>query len=176
MSGRKTQIDWEAIERDYRVGSLSVREIARRYEVEPSTITRRAKKEDWARDYSEEVRQRTRAGLIELAQQTAQHDATESNKVLRDGIEVAVETNLAVIRAHLAGIKSSTARLDRLTLIFDGLVGSAESFSDIAKASSSFESLVRAQKTLVAMEREAIGIDDKKKGDGDGPTVYNMSF
>ena len=67
MAGRKDQIDWEAIERDYRIGQLSVREIARRHEVEASTITRKAKKETWARDYSEEVKAKTRAGLVELA-------------------------------------------------------------------------------------------------------------
>ncbi len=160
MAGRKDQIDWEAIERDYRIGQLSVREIARRHEVEASTITRKAKKETWARDYSEEVKAKTRAGLVELAKQQAQQDATESNNALRDGIDIAVETNLRVLSMHQKGIRENADRLARLVSKFDSLADSAADLMDMTKVASSFESLVRAQKTLVGLEREALNIDD----------------
>lgn len=164
MAGRREQIDWEAVERDYRLGQLSVREIARRHEIEASTITRRAKKESWVRDFSEEVKARTRAGLVDIAKQQAQQHATDSNTALRDGIEIAVETNLRVLREHQAGIRGNAERLARLTEKFDTLADSAADLMDMTKAASSFESLVRAQKTLVALEREALNIDSGNEG------------
>ena len=174
MAGRKDQIDWEAVERDYRLGQLSVREIARRHEIEASTITRRAKKEVWARDFSEEVKARTRAGLVDIAKQQAQQHATASNTALRDGIDIAVETNLRVLRQHQAGIRENAVRLQRLTEKFDVLAEEAADLNEMSKAAGSFESLVRAQKTLVGLEREALNIDDGKE---EGiQTVFNMQF
>jgi len=174
VAGRKEQIDWEAIERDYRLGQLSVREIARRHEVEASTITRRAKKEEWVRDFSEEVKARTRAGLVDIAKQQAQQHATESNEALRDGIEVAVESNLRVLRQHQTGIRENADRLERLTQKFDTLAQSAADLMDMTKVASSFESLVRAQKTLVALEREALNIDDTGKSSETGDININF--
>lgn len=165
MAGRKEKIDWEAIERDYRLGQLSVREIARRYEVEASTITRRAKKESWVRDFSDEVKARTRAGLIETAKQQAQQHATESNEALRDGVEVAVETNLRVLRQHQVGIRDNSGRLDKLTAKFDSLLELAADLNEMGKAASAFESMVRSQKTLVGLERQALNIDEEASPD-----------
>jgi transposase-like protein len=173
MSGRK-QIDWEAIERDYRLGQLSVREISRRHEIEASTITRRAKKEAWARDFSEEVKARTRAGLVEIAKQQAQQHATDSNTALRDSVDIAVETNLKVLREHQIGIRGNAERLARLTEKFDTLAESAADLMDMTKAASSFESLVRAQKTLVGLEREALNIDSKDENAGVGDITISF--
>lgn len=173
MSGRK-QIDWEAIERDYRLGRLSVREISRRHEIEASTITRRAKKEAWARDFSEEVKARTRAGLVEIAKQQAQQHATDSNTALRDSVDIAVETNLKVLREHQIGIRGNAERLARLTEKFDTLAESAADLMDMTKAASSFESLVRAQKTLVGLEREALNIDSKDENAGVGDITISF--
>ena len=163
MAGRKEQIDWEAVERDYRIGSLSVREIARRYEIEASTITRRAKKESWARDYSEEVKRRTRAGMVELATQHAQQDATECNTALRDGIDVAVETNLKVLREHQSGIRENHKRLSRLTEQFDTISAGISDMHEMTKATSSFEAIIRAQKLVISMEREALNLGEAEK-------------
>jgi len=163
MAGRKDPIDWEAIERDYRLGQLSAQELGRRHGVPASTITRKAKRDKWIEDFSDEIKARTKAGLIELAKQQAQQHATESNSALRDGIEVAVAINVAIIRQHQTGIRSNRDRLERLTEKFDTLVGTAADLNEIAKAAGSFESMVRTQKTLVGLERQAFNISDEQK-------------
>jgi predicted DNA-binding protein YlxM (UPF0122 family) len=48
--------DWEAIEREYRAGQLSVREIARQYAVSEGAIRKRAKAEGWERALADVVR------------------------------------------------------------------------------------------------------------------------
>lgn len=171
MAGRKEQIDWEAIERDYRLGQLSIRELARRFGIEPSTITRKAAKDAWVRDLSQEVKARTRAGLVELAKEKAQQLATESNVALRDGIDVAVESNLRKISEHQSSIGQNQGRLLTMQTKLDSMIPEAESLHDMVKAASAFESLVRSQKTLIALEREALGLDEK---DGETPKTQNQ--
>lgn len=162
MAGRKDPIDWEAIERDYRLGQLSAQELGRRHSVPASTITRKAKRDKWVKDFSEEIKARTKAGLVEIAKQQAQQHATACNTALRDGIEVAVSMNVAIIRQHQTGIRSNADRLERMTAKFDALVATAADLNEIAKAAGSFESIVRTQKTLVGLERQAFGIEDTK--------------
>ena len=65
--GERKQIDWEAVERDYRVGQLSLRALAEKHGTTASTISRRAAKHGWVQDASQEVRERTRAALLVAA-------------------------------------------------------------------------------------------------------------
>lgn len=55
-ASKRTAIDWERIEGDFRAGILSLREIAANHPgVNHVAITRRAKKEGWTRDLSEKI-------------------------------------------------------------------------------------------------------------------------
>lgn len=47
---RNPLLDWEKIEKLYRLGQLSVREIAKQCETQASSITRRAERDGWTRD------------------------------------------------------------------------------------------------------------------------------
>lgn len=50
------EVDWGAVEVEYRAGQLSVREVARRHGVAYATLADRAKRLGWTRDLSGEVR------------------------------------------------------------------------------------------------------------------------
>ena len=108
MSERK-RVDWQAIEKDYRLGQLSLRALATKHGTTPGTISKRANKEEWVKDAAQEVRERTRAALITNAKPAGDDGAkeTEGNSVSSKGntptyedIEVAVQTNLSVITRH----------------------------------------------------------------------------
>lgn len=106
----RKQIDWEAIEKDYRLGQLSVRAIATKYEVSAAAISKKAKQKQWVRDASGEVRERTRAALITQPKQeevNAEVNTVNSgvntstrNTPTQADIEVAVQTNIQVINRH----------------------------------------------------------------------------
>ena len=55
------QPDWEAIERAYRAGLLSIREIASAHEVSHTAINKRAKRDGWERDLSEKIQAKAEA-------------------------------------------------------------------------------------------------------------------
>lgn len=49
MTDKKADIDWAAIEKDYRAGTQSIREIAAWYQISDTAIRKRAKAEGWER-------------------------------------------------------------------------------------------------------------------------------
>ncbi|KJU80996.1 hypothetical protein N619_01125 [Ectopseudomonas oleovorans] len=107
MTKRK-KIDWEAVERDYRVGQLSLRALATKHDTTPGAISKKAKANSWTQDASQEVRERTRAALLTAPRKEQESKETPNgNSVSSDGnaptpadIETAVQTNLQVIGRH----------------------------------------------------------------------------
>lgn len=57
-SAQKKFIDWELIERDYRAGIKTLRQIGDEHGVSHTAIQKRAKKEDWSRDLTQKVQQK----------------------------------------------------------------------------------------------------------------------
>lgn len=107
MSSKKA-IDWEAIERDYRVGQLSLRALATKHGTTAGAISKKASAGNWVKDASQEVRERTRAALLtEPRKEKTREETGDGNTVSSEGnaptqgdIEVAVQTNLQVITRH----------------------------------------------------------------------------
>ena len=56
--GRR-RIDWEVIERDFRAGILTFREISTKHNISTSTLNVNAKKFGWVRDLTEAINKRT---------------------------------------------------------------------------------------------------------------------
>ena len=65
----KKFVDWELIERDYRAGIKTLRQIAEERGVSHVAIQKRAKKDAWSRDLSQKVQQRA-AELVTKAEVT----------------------------------------------------------------------------------------------------------
>jgi hypothetical protein len=59
-----TAHDWDAIERQYRAGQLSIKELARQHKLSDTAIHKRAKAKGWTRDLSGAVRTRVRESLV----------------------------------------------------------------------------------------------------------------
>ena len=90
-------VDWEAIEREYRGGILSLREIS---ELHPGTnhvkIARKAKKEGWERDLSEKIKAKADALVTKRA---VTNGVTENSRVTEQQV---IETNaLAIVNVRL---------------------------------------------------------------------------
>lgn len=101
MTAKK--IDWEAIEREFRVGQLSLRALATKHECTAAAISKKAKEKGWVRDATAEVRERTRAALLTAPRkEEAKVNGVNStvNTPTQEDIEVAVQTNLQVINRH----------------------------------------------------------------------------
>ncbi len=108
--GKNPAPDWEAVERDYRVGQLTIAEIARQYGVGESAVRMRAHRNGWTRDRGNEVRTRIRA---ELVTEDIREDVRDVRSDVRDrthedaAVDHAVEVGKSVVRDHRKIIKAN---------------------------------------------------------------------
>jgi hypothetical protein len=166
--------DWEAVEREYRAGQLSVSEIGRQHGVSHTAINKRAKKEGWLRDLSKKVRQTVSARLV-----SAEVSATNA----REAVELAAARGVEVVRQHRRDIargRDLTLRLlDELdgttayvgeieAMIVDETAGdrSTQRRNAMLKAVSLpsragvIKDLSAAAKNWITLERQAFNLDE----------------
>ncbi|WP_347506189.1 hypothetical protein [Pseudomonas anguilliseptica] len=91
----RQRYDWAAVERDYRTGQYSNRELSRLHGPSEAAIRKRAADGKWSRDLSEQIRQRVR-------EKTTLAVAREVVKAETDAeiVEQAAEAGAEVIRGH----------------------------------------------------------------------------
>lgn len=105
-------IDWEGIERDYRAGILSVREMAAMYGVSHPGILRRARKEAWDRDLAAKIKATAETKVTKAAVTgvvTAHKAASEAAIV-----EANAEAIMRVRLAHRTDILKARALVQRM--------------------------------------------------------------
>lgn len=127
----KKPIDWEAIEREYRVGQLSLRALAEKFGCTAAAISKKAKEKGWVRDATNEVRERTRAALlVEPRKEEGKVNSvnTTVNTPTQEDIEVAVQTNLQVIGRHRRDIAKGHGLVH---LLFKQLESAAQDREDL---------------------------------------------
>lgn len=98
----KPRTDWEAVERDYRTGKFTLRELATKYECTHQAIGNQIKRHKWTQDLSLAIKQATDAKLVnELVAKSGQDVANT--------VQAAAELNKQVILSHRAGLKRITS-------------------------------------------------------------------
>lgn len=105
MSADKKSHDWEAIEREYRAGQLSVVEIGRQHGISHTAINKRAKRDNWSRDLTERVRKEVSTRLVSP-------EVSEANA--RQAVELAAERGVLLVRQHRASLQKANNAVDRL--------------------------------------------------------------
>lgn len=183
MADREAK-DWEAIEREYRAGVLSIREIGKLYGVSDTAIRKKAKlsKPEWSRDLTEKVNAKVRAELVRNEVRTA-NPQTE-----REIVEVAAATVVQVVRSHRTRIKQGNELVELLTKQLIDVAGKRDQFEEaieiecaddktndrrtrlmkavsLSTHASIAVNLATATKTWVGLERQAFNIQDESVPD-----------
>ncbi|PYD92192.1 hypothetical protein DNF23_12975 [Pseudomonas syringae pv. pisi] len=178
----KATLDWEAIERAYRTGLLSAREIGIVHGVSHTAINKRAKSFNWSRDLKAKVQARADA-LVSKAEVSR---LVSKETVITEKIEVeSAATALADIKLSqrrnigrclelantlLEELSSSTDMRGDIADLIKQLKEQADDSADaleLASRMSSFprrmksmKELSEIMKTLIALQRQAYGIDE----------------
>jgi hypothetical protein len=172
---KRARVDWDAVERDYRAGSFTLRELASKYGCSHQAIAKQAKAGGWTQDLTKAVRAATNARLIQ--EQVAKQVAASGQAVANAVISVA-EANTQIILKH-------RRRLDRLNEDADKarekLIELADGIANIREAAayvSALEASARTTKIVIEAERKAFNLDEDQDGDGDkaGVTVNIVKF
>lgn len=176
MAGNRKQIDWEAIEREYRADQLSVREIGRKFDVTDGAIRKRAKKEGWERELGEQVRRAVREKLVRRSVRTPNADPKRA-------VDEASDVGVAVIECHRRDIQS-LARLEAELLReladnptklyitqYQGEIVEKEVGIAVTERASALQALAGVQHKRIQLERQAYNLDEKEGPSSDLESV-----
>lgn len=98
---KKRKTDWDAVERDYRTGAFTLRELEAKHGVFNTSISRKAKSAGWTQDLSVAIKQATNA---RLAEGLVSNDVSKCLQNVSTTIQVAAEVNTNVILGHRADL------------------------------------------------------------------------
>lgn len=184
------QPDWEAIERAYRAGLLSVREIAASCGVSHTAIQKRAKANGWERDLKAKIK--AKADSLVAKREVATQVASKSVETEREIIEVNAEVIANIRMAHRGDIsrgrRLTNKLLDELEALTDeqgtikeliaqlrdadhddgdamaDVLALANKMGALPSRTKTMKELAETLKTLVALERQAYDLDTKSGG------------
>lgn len=99
-AAKKPRVDWEAVERDYRAGVMSLREIGTAHGVSNVAVLKHAKRDGWERDLSAKIKARADA-LVSKAEVSSTVSTVSGNAAERD--RAVVDANAtAIMRVRMA--------------------------------------------------------------------------
>lgn len=168
--GEKREIDWEAVEMQYRSGIRSLKDIGAEFGVSDAGIIKRAKRDGWARDLAAKIQAKAEAKVsASLVSAEVSEMRTLTEKAVVDaGAE-------AVARVRI----SQRTDIQRSRKLAMELMEELESDSgELPRRVDCMKKLSETLKTLVGLEREAFGIlAGHGSGDDDGSNpVRGTSF
>lgn len=190
MAAKPKPVDWAKVSAEYRAGVRTLRDIGDEHGITEGAIRKRAKAEQWPRDLSEKIKAR--------AEEMVRKEMVRSGTILRTE-KVVIETNAQLqantlltqrkdiqqyralankLYAEIEAQTSNPEEFERLReiLVADpdsaALVRAQEAYRKVLTSPSridSFKKLTETLKTLVGLERQAIGLSDNANGEGDKP-------
>lgn len=126
---KENAIDWDAIERQYRLGTKSNSQLALEFNLEVSSIGRRAKKYGWVANKTEEVQATRESLLIQAALGNANPNATPSALE----VKAAAQQGADVVMGHRKGLARLSALRDKLLDEVEAITDNLELFQNLGE-------------------------------------------
>ena len=159
---KRRRIDWDAVERDYRVTQMTLRELAAKHGCTHGAVAQQAKKKGWTRDLTPAVRHATNAKLVQATLDAA---VNESAHELSGAVMAAAEINSRIVMIHRKRLADLHRLVERAK---EKLEQAGEMLVDVREAATFVQAagnLAAATTRLIDAERKAFGLDDEvKKG------------
>ena len=181
----KKPIDWEAIERDYRAGILSVREIGLANGCTHTAINKRAKAEGWARDLKAKIK--AKAEALVSKREVSKEVSSKAAETERQIIDANAEAIVSIRMGHRNDIRRSRALTNKLLEELEGLTDNRELFEQLGELMHSpddkgmdrlndlyrkvvelpnrtkvMKELADTLRILIALERQAYNLDEQQ--------------
>jgi hypothetical protein len=190
MAEPRKPIEWDLVEVDYRANIKSLKVIGAEYGVSDAGILKRAKRDGWVRDLGAKIRAKAESQVSAAAvskQVSAKTRLTEqvvvdANATLQSDIILSHRTDIQRTRrltlSLLAELEHQSEHADLYEQLGELLAAPDERGQDkrlelfmkamsLSSRTGTMKSLTEALRTLIALERQAFGIDkDEDKGDG----------
>lgn len=133
---KENAVDWDALERQYRLGKKSNKQLGAEFDVDPSSIGKRAKRLGWVADKSKDVDVATNALLIQSASGNSNPNSTPT----AFEVKVAAQTNADIILAHRSSLRSMAAVEEKLLRAVEAAVNKMDDIDEFfAMAKEAFK-------------------------------------
>lgn len=188
--------DWEAIERAYRAGLLSVREIAASQAITHGAINKRAKRDGWERDLNAKIK--AKADALVSKRTVSTEVSSKQVETEREIIEVNAEVIANIRMAHRGDIRRSRTLTNKLLDELEGVTDNRDLFEELGELmrnpddkgmdrrndlyqkiielpgrSKVMKELAETLKTLITLERQAYDLD-VKQGDNNTEDISSL--
>lgn len=189
--------DWEAIERDYRAGILSIREIASTQGITHGAINKRAKRDGWERDLKAKIQ--AKADALVSKRMVSKEVSKERADTERQIIEVNAEVIANIRMAHRGDISRGRRLTNKLLDELEGLTDNRDLFEELGELmrsedsngadkrndlyqkiidlpgrSKAMKEMAETLKTLITLERQAYSLNGDDKPDGSSATITRV--
>lgn len=195
-SARK-EVDWEAVEFQYRAGIRSLKEIGKEFGVSDAGIIKRAKRDGWTRDLKAKIQAKAESKVsaalvseeVSANRRLTEQAIIEVNAQAVANVRMAHRADIARMRAlvltMLGEIEHETAYVDLYEDLGEALRSEDDKGQDkrndiykrvISSASriDSMKKLAETLKVLITMEREAFGIKAEVETDPAANPLANL--
>jgi len=164
---------WTAVRLDFEAGQLSYAQLSAKWGPNPSVIQRRAVRERWKRDLTSDVRRRFSEALLEeTAQQHGEITGrgtdgaggpTRGPMSPEEVVEAAARSQVQVVRQHRNDLRRLSKMVEtlagRLEDYLEGRNPNLPLFGPKDSVAQLVESLTRAMRNLIPLERQAFNLD-----------------
>ncbi len=155
------EIDWDAIQKQFRLGKKTNKQLAAEYGISPSTLGRKAEKGGWVQDKAEEVDVVTNSLLIQSASGNANPNATPSALE----VKAAAQANADVVMSHRKGLADLKRMKQKMVVHLESVIDNFEDLAEVIELirNPNEDGQDRANDRLrKAMDRSDV-LDDLKK-------------
>lgn len=167
----KQKTDWEKIEREFRAGILSLREIGDANGVSHVAVSKRAKAEGWPRDLKAKIQAKADA-MVNKALVNADVNKARESETVEAGAKAVVEVRLRHRRDIARAQTFCGTLMGELENASPTAEQGAESPRQVMPLPARIDSMKKLSETLkvlVGLEREAYGIEEVSRFEHTGP-------
>ena len=186
MTDEKQAPDWDQIELDYRAGVKSLRQIASEQNVSEGAIRKRSKRDEWSRDLSKKiqdkaddlVRKETVRSEVRTKTTISEKDTIDANANVVASIRITHRKDISRARSIsmklfdelelMVGAENVNLLQQLGELLYSPDEKGMDKLNDLYMKIINLPNRVKAikelsdtMKTLVALERQAYGLDDE---------------
>jgi hypothetical protein len=185
MARQKKDVDWLSMELDYRAGVKSMRLLSTEYGISTARIGQVADEREWSRDLAAKIRARTQTkldksildGKLAAEKKFSENDVVEANAQIQSGAILRHRTDIGRARKlamtlldELEIATGDNALLNDLAILMHAPdANGVDKLNDLYNKVIAMPSRVDVMKklsdtlkTLIALEREAFGMDGKE--------------
>lgn len=192
---KRTEIDWEAVEIQYRAGIRSLKDIGKEFGVSDAGILKRAKKFDWSRDLAAKIKAKAEAKvsaaavseLVSAGKVANENAVVEANATNMANVQLAQRKDIARTRGLFQKLLEELEQTTENRELFEALgelmqaqaeSAAAEKLNQIYRKVIGLQGRITSGKELtlmlekvVGMERQAYGMDKEQPKTTDGLTT-----